>query len=159
MKNLVIALMVFVGAFFGNAANGQEIINITVYPNSAGSTGANMKDSVNIVITSTDTVYNSDSSFIVGSLNIGVSSIQIYYDTAQKKIEILNLSSDIIHITLKFTYRYITSINEIKYDPNSQLMSVYDLLGHEVSINDIKSNCVYIYKYDNGFCEKKMILK
>jgi hypothetical protein len=52
-----------------------------------------------------------------------------------------------------------TSINKIEFNKNSQLVGIYDLSGRQANQNQLNANCIYIYKYDNGFCEKKMILK
>lgn len=174
MKNLVIALMIFAGAIFGNAARGQDI---TVYEDTIScgdgseyEINLNTGDTIIIDIKRIDSanlfndiiIYNYDS--VIGGnfaiMNVDTISI-IWYSYSEQKLKVMNQYFSPLDIIIKITIcKPIGSfIPEIKYNPNSHLTGIYNLTGSEVSTYDIKPFCIYIYKYDNEFCEKKMILK
>lgn len=98
------------------------------------------KVSINIVSNMPDSIW-----LEMNNLGIIISNGSTIYD--------LRITSLII------TYQQDLSVNKIEFNPNSKLIGIYDLMGKKVNENVLKSNCIYIYKYDNGFCEKKLILK
>jgi hypothetical protein len=50
----------------------------------------------------------------------------------------------------------ITKYNVSK-NTNSKLINVIDLTGRKVNPSELKTNTIYIYQYENGTTEKKMI--
>lgn len=62
-----------------------------------------------------------------------------------------------LYITkLIITYYNPSSVAQYKYNSNPKLIGIYDLMGKEAKIDELAPYHIYIYKYDNGFCEKKL---
>ncbi|HNW69135.1 MAG TPA: hypothetical protein PKI01_01935 [Bacteroidales bacterium] len=174
-KNLVMAMIVFLILAFSNAARSQ-VDTLAKYEagdsfiSVPGVTIFNPPDSITsdyIVIR-----HNSMLQFMyIDSLNIDYTKVivdivsnmpdSVMLDITELGISIGNGASiQDMHITkLLITYDKFASVNEESFNSTSQLVGIYDLMGREVKMRELINNHIYIYRYENGYCEKKIFLK
>ena len=88
-------------------------------------------------------------------------SIKCYYDDFQEWVifENCGFTQFDLYFLKIYYYKSTASILESNYNFELKLVGIYDLTGREIRKDDLLTNHFYIYRYENGYCEKRMFVK
>jgi hypothetical protein len=88
-------------------------------------------------------------------------SIKCYYDNFQDWIIFENCGFEQfdLYFLKIYYYKSTASIQELNFNSELKLIGIYDLTGREIKKNDLLLDHLYIYRFENGYCEKKIFLR